>query len=242
MRKIIANDNRIPSYISVYNQIYADITNGVYTNGSQLPSEPALAEKYNVSRNTLRQALTILNENHLIIKRQGKGTFISYDPKHSHGLNDKIINPIVECARFEITKTNISYNYGPPTDIAQNRLGIRVSDIVMASDNVFYSGERPIGYSFVQIPVRYINELDVDLNSEEEAYEFVNRKIFELSNSAEVMLKVVPAGENITSFLNVEEGVPIIYIEEILYRNDKEGVARCKFYFSPDDYDIIFSI
>ena len=56
------NDNKIPSYVSIYNQIYSDIVDGVYKNGSQLPSEPVLAEKYGVSRNTLRQALTILNE------------------------------------------------------------------------------------------------------------------------------------------------------------------------------------
>ena len=62
------NDNKIPSYVSIYNQIYSDIVDGVYKNGSQLPSEPVLAEKYGVSRNTLRQALTILNEDHLIAK------------------------------------------------------------------------------------------------------------------------------------------------------------------------------
>ena len=70
------NDNKIPSYVSIYNQIYSDIVDGVYKNGSQLPSEPVLAEKYGVSRNTLRQALTILNEDHLIAKQQGKGAEI----------------------------------------------------------------------------------------------------------------------------------------------------------------------
>ena len=235
------NDNKIPSYVSIYNQIYSDIVGGVYENGSQLPSEPVLAERYGVSRNTLRQALTILSEDHLIAKQQGKGTFITYDPGRGAPAS-RIVNPVIECARREITEVKISYNYGPPTEIAQHRLGIRVSEIVMASNNVYYSGGRPIGHSFVQIPVRYVNELDVDLNNEDEADALVNRRIFELASSAELSFKVVPAEDNVTAFLQVENETPIIYIEEILYGPQKEGIARCKFYFLPEDNDINFRL
>ena len=110
------------------------------------------------------------------------------------------------------------------------------------SNNVYYSGGRPIGHSFVQIPVRYVNELDVDLNNEDEAYALVNRRIFELASSAELSFKVVPAEDNVTAFLQVENETPIIYIEEILYGSQKEGIARCKFYFLPEDYDINFRL
>lgn len=64
--------NPIPSYVPIYDRLYADIVDGVYPAGTQLPGEAALAEKYGVSRNTLRQALTILNEDRMIRKSREK--------------------------------------------------------------------------------------------------------------------------------------------------------------------------
>ncbi|MEG1992839.1 MAG: winged helix-turn-helix domain-containing protein, partial [Acetivibrio sp.] len=54
----LQNEN-IPIYLDVYNSLYSDIKNGVYLPNELLPGEIQLAEKYKVSRNTLRQALAI---------------------------------------------------------------------------------------------------------------------------------------------------------------------------------------
>ena len=45
--------SHVPSYVSIYNSLYSDIMDGVYPEGGVLPGEQQLAEKYNVSRNTL---------------------------------------------------------------------------------------------------------------------------------------------------------------------------------------------
>ena len=63
--------SHVPAYVSIYNSLYLDIINGVYAPGDYLPGETVLAEKYNVSRNTLRQALAVLNEDGLITKSRG---------------------------------------------------------------------------------------------------------------------------------------------------------------------------
>ena len=155
--------NPIPSYVPIYDRLYADIVDGVYPAGTQLPGEAALAEKYGVSRNTLRQALTILNEDRMIRKKQGKGTFITYDPSRRSVLGCHV-NPVLDCALQAVDEIKMSYNYGPPTEVAQQKLGIRASDIVMASDNLYCSEGLAVGYSFVQIPVRYISAFNIDLN------------------------------------------------------------------------------
>lgn len=67
----------VPSYVSIYNSLYLDIVNNFYPQGELLPGEVQLAQKYGVSRNTLRQALAILGEDGLIIKSQGKGTVVA---------------------------------------------------------------------------------------------------------------------------------------------------------------------
>ena len=60
----------------VYDQLYRLIQEGVFPAGSQLPSEPVLAGQLSVSRMTLRRALALLQEDHLVKNIRGKGNFI----------------------------------------------------------------------------------------------------------------------------------------------------------------------
>lgn len=61
-------------YIS--NQIEKDIMDGVYDHTSKLPTEDQLIEKYNVSRNTIRKAITTLVQKGIVMAIQGSGMFI----------------------------------------------------------------------------------------------------------------------------------------------------------------------
>lgn len=60
-------------HVKIYNELYELIQNGTYEPGSQLPSETTLSATMNVSRMTLRKALTLLREDGLIKDVQGVG-------------------------------------------------------------------------------------------------------------------------------------------------------------------------
>lgn len=233
---------KIPAHVPVYNMLFASIMNGIYKDGDQLPSETVLSETYGVSRHTIRLALVILNEDGLIQKSQGKGTIVTYQGKREISNQPQIFNPLIQCAKEEITVIDISYNYGPPTEIAQRRLGITATEIVMASNNVYSAGGKPAGHAFIQIPVKHINNIHVDLHSEEEVSKLINKTIFEMAVKAKMNIRLLYAEENITTFLQIQPNEPVIYIEEILFTAREEGLARCKLYFLPDKYDISLSI
>ncbi len=57
----------------------AEIRDGQVPYGRQLPGETTLAERFSVSRNTVRAALTELGRAGLIRTRSGKGSFVTYD-------------------------------------------------------------------------------------------------------------------------------------------------------------------
>ncbi len=50
----------IPAYIQIHDQIKSEIDQKIWKIGERLPSERDLAEKFQVSRMTLRQAITLL--------------------------------------------------------------------------------------------------------------------------------------------------------------------------------------
>jgi len=70
-------------YYEVKEQIESWIVGGDLPVGSQLPSEPALTEKLNVSRGTIRQALGVMEREGTIARRSGVGTFVVRKPKRA---------------------------------------------------------------------------------------------------------------------------------------------------------------
>ena len=70
----------------IYNIIIKEISSGKYLAGDMLPSENQLAERYNVSRPTIRAAFARLLERGYVIRRRGIGTFIADRPSIANPL------------------------------------------------------------------------------------------------------------------------------------------------------------
>ena len=64
-------------HIQIANQLRSEISAGVYNETRALPTEQALTERFHVSRQTIRQALSILVSENLITRRQGSGTYLT---------------------------------------------------------------------------------------------------------------------------------------------------------------------
>lgn len=63
-------------YLTIYNEILSKIENGLYPSNTKLPSENELMEQYNVSRDTIRKSLNLLEDSGHIHKIKGKGSLI----------------------------------------------------------------------------------------------------------------------------------------------------------------------
>lgn len=69
--------SEIPLYRQLYNEIKYAVETGVYKSGEQIPSEDKLREMYGISRVTVRKALDDLTEDNILVKKHGKGTFVT---------------------------------------------------------------------------------------------------------------------------------------------------------------------
>lgn len=66
-----------PLYERIYQQLLGQIDSGELAEGQQLPTELELAERFDVSRGTVRQAVTRLVFDGVVERTAGKGTFVS---------------------------------------------------------------------------------------------------------------------------------------------------------------------
>ena len=66
-----------PLYQQLMSRLKNDIMAGVYPAGARIPSEQLLCDTYGVSRVTVRKAMLDLVQEGLLVRRQGKGTFVA---------------------------------------------------------------------------------------------------------------------------------------------------------------------
>ena len=67
---------RLPAYAQLANILRTSISQGEYPPGGRLPAEAALAKAHGVSTMTARQAVSVLEEEGLVTRAQGKGTYV----------------------------------------------------------------------------------------------------------------------------------------------------------------------
>ena len=73
-------DSDIPLYSQLVSIVKRNITAGTLAAGELLPSEAELCKTFNVSRSTVRQAIGSLEAEGLVVRKQGRGTFVA-EPK-----------------------------------------------------------------------------------------------------------------------------------------------------------------
>ncbi len=73
-------DSDIPLYSQLVSIVKRNISAGTLTTGDLLPSESELCKTFDISRSTVRQAIGELESEGLVVRKQGRGTFVA-EPK-----------------------------------------------------------------------------------------------------------------------------------------------------------------
>jgi GntR family transcriptional regulator len=66
-----------PLYVQIRTLIERALESGEWAPGAAIPAEPALAARFGVSQGTVRKAIGALAAENLVVRRQGKGTFVA---------------------------------------------------------------------------------------------------------------------------------------------------------------------
>lgn len=228
----------VPAYVLVYEILYARIVDGEYKPGERLPSEIPLAQEMGISRGSLRQALAILREDGLIYNIQGKGNFVSEMSAKSLASLRTLDNPVYSCCLTEIERQDIIYKFEPTAVIVQKKMNLLPCDIALTCDAVYWDKTQPVAHAFYSIPVKFLNDPKLDMNNEEDVKEFLANGLYKAAANSMARITVSEAEENIARYLQTKEKEELLFIEDILYNRQGEGIALCKYYLLPRHYQV----
>lgn len=239
MKNVIKEKNvKIPLYVTVYETICQWLKDGKYKPGDKLPGENILAEQFQVSRGTLRQAMLLLQEDGLIGNHQGKGNIVlSNQDMQLNGL-EKVGNPIIDFCVQPIDRIVTTIGFQPPTQKHQEVLKLRPSSIVAVIDITYFHQDSPVGFAMVYIPHEFLDKGNVDLEDTDSVYAFYTKLLSSGSLYSDTRLRIVHARERLADILAIPEGDPLLILEEELYTEYDTPVLSQKMYMGADLYEI----
>ena len=75
-----------PKYAQVADVLRREIAEGIFPEGKTLTTEEELRFRFGVSRQTVRQAIALLEDDGLVDRRRGSGTYVRHGPRKRQGL------------------------------------------------------------------------------------------------------------------------------------------------------------
>lgn len=223
-------------HVKVYDQLYKSIQNGTYAPGSQLPSEPDLALQMDVSRMTLRRALSLLQEDNLIHNIRGKGNFIKDHVPASLSSNImSITNPIDFCCSETWDDLEIEFRIEPPSDFINQSVGGNSVAVVIA-DRWYKKKESDtaIGYTLSFIPIEMMTKHQINLNEMDEFTEYVQTCVYHDSSTSHATFSHTTTGNFTSTKYPLSEQDSFVLILETIFDID-DNVMICNKHFIPID-------
>ena len=147
-------DNPTPRYYKIYRLLKHAIENGQYVDHEPMPGENVLAEKYQVSRLTIRRSLELLQRDGLVERRQGSGTFpiarnVATQPLRAD------INKLVAHLNKMGTGTQaslLSFEYETANEMARHQLELPANSKVQKAIRVRHHNNVPFSYLVTYVP------------------------------------------------------------------------------------------
>ncbi len=215
-----AVDGTAPAFSPLYQQIKTlmkrSLQAGEWRPGETIPSEMELAARFKVSQGTVRKAIDELAAENLLVRRQGKGTFVATHAEQKLQYRFLRLQPdsgepggarrrFIDCRRLRC-----------PADVAR-ALGLKPGDAVVNVMRLLSFGDAPVVLDDIWLPGLLFKGLTAERLSD---YRGPMYGLFESEFGvhmirAEEKIRAVAADAASAPFLGVDIGFPLLSVERL---------------------------
>src|SRR3989339_656167 len=233
-----------PAFSPLYQQIKGLILNslraGEWKPGEMIPSEMDLAGRFHVRQGTVRKAIDELAAENLLLRRQGKGTFVATHAEQqvqfiflklvpdsgTRGSEGPAQRDIIECKRSRAT-----------ADVAR-ALALRNGDTVLQARRLLSFGGVPIILEDIWLPAAPFKGLTAEqlANYQGPMYALFETEFNVRMVRAEEKIRAIPATQLHVEHLKVPLGTPLLSVERVAYTYRDEPMELRRGYYRTDTH------
>ncbi|MBP0618149.1 GntR family transcriptional regulator [Jiella mangrovi] len=214
-----------PLYVQVRDTLLKRLISGSWTPGMMLPSEFQLAKELGVSQGTVRKALDAMTAEHLLLRRQGRGTFVAL-PEEGRILF-KFFRMVADGGERLFPLSQIvgrGRSKASAADCA--RLALPAKAEVWWIDRIRQLGGKPVIFERIRLPVSRFPQLGDMADIPNNVYALYSEEFGITIGKAEEKLKAALVDEAAASHLGCEAGRPVLIIERVAMALDDTPIEH----------------
>ncbi len=218
---MLKQDAITPLYVQLMEELETSIRNGVYKPGDKIMTEAEMAKEYGVSLITVRKAVGSLMEKGLVVRKQGKGTFVT-KPKFSRNMR-KLQSFTEMCEQMGVKPgARVLENRLTAADKkVSDRLGIEPGSNVVYISRLRLADGEPVQVEKSYFPLKYAFLLDEDLNNGS-MFECLKEKAGAKVASSEKMIELCRATAEEAALMDVKKGDYLLFVKSTAYDENGE--------------------
>jgi GntR family transcriptional regulator len=211
-----------PSFSPLYQQIKSlllqDLQAGAWLPGQAIPSEMELAARFKVSQGTVRKAIDELAAENMLVRRQGKGTFVATHAeahtqyrflrlKAEDGSDPALSRKLLDCRRMRA-----------PADVARS-LALKAGEAAVQIRRLLLGGEQPVVLDDIWLPGNLFKGLTAERLQDWRGpmYRLFEAEFAVHMVRAEEKLRAVAAAGEDAELLALPAGTPLLSVERLSF-------------------------
>jgi GntR family transcriptional regulator len=241
----------VPAFRQVAADLRDKISAGVYLPGARLPSERELVDTYGVSRPTIRQAVDALRVEGIVITEHGRGVFVKPAPsirrlsrhrlsREARARNQGAFLADAEVHGFKPSST-VKVRFEPADDRAAGHLAVDPGEELTVRDRVMRADGAVVQLAVSRLPRRFttgsaIEQVDTGPGG---TYARLEEAGHVIGSYAEHVGARMPTPDE-ASALQLGQGVPVVTVTRVAYRDDGVPLEMNDMVLSADRYELSY--
>jgi GntR family transcriptional regulator len=208
-----------PLYLQIKNLLVQSLAAGEWSPGQAIPSELDLAARYGVSHGTVRKAIDALAADNLVVRRQGKGTFVTTHTEEAQS-TFRFLRVRADDGHDEYPASRlVDVKRGKAAPEIAQLLQLKPGEPVVMIRRVLEWSGKPLVLDEITLPAALFRGLT---RAKLEAYPGSMYGFFETRFgvrmlNAQERLKAVPADAAAAAALGVAPGSPLLAVERVAF-------------------------
>jgi GntR family transcriptional regulator len=219
-------------------ELEGQIRSGVLKPGERLPSESEFARKLGVSRNSYREALSLLEKSALVVRRHGIGTFVTANQPLIRGGIENLrgVLQMIESRGLKSRSDIIAFQEEYFDQTIEAKLDLEPGTPLVYLETLKSANNWPVAVCVDLVPGAYLGEI-IDPND-------LNASIFDgLQEYHQINIRfaecdIIPivADAELADKLKVERKTPLLLLSQIHFDETNRKVLYSKSYFPFDRF------
>ena len=223
-------------YLQVIDRLKQDIEKGIFKEKEKLPSEFELAKLLGVSRATLREALRVLEEENIIVRRHGVGTFVNSKPVFTSGIEQ--LSSVSAMMRNEGMEPGTIYLSSMESEASEDdakRFQCEEDTTVVTMERVRTADGEPVVYCIDKVPQYYL-PADFLIRKEGSIFTALEESGDIRISHAVTFIDPVGYHEVASPTLNCDPETSLLILKQLHYDENDRVVLYSKNYFRADKF------